>query len=67
VKGAHGRRTLASGVASAADLPGMFVAHNDEMALGVRQALRDFDSNAACRWAAPPSPAATDRRLLASA
>jgi ABC-type sugar transport system substrate-binding protein len=34
----------ASGVASAADLPGMVVAHNDEMALGVRQALRDFDS-----------------------
>jgi len=33
-----------SGIASQADLPGMFVAHNDEMALGVRQALRDFDS-----------------------
>jgi ABC-type sugar transport system, periplasmic component len=30
--------------ASEEDLPGMFVAHNDEMALGVRQALRDFDS-----------------------
>jgi ribose transport system substrate-binding protein len=27
-----------------AQLPGMFVAHNDEMALGVRQALRDFAS-----------------------
>jgi ABC-type sugar transport system substrate-binding protein len=27
-----------------AQLPGMFVAHNDEMALGVRQALRDFSS-----------------------
>ncbi len=26
------------------DLPGMFVAHNDEMALGVRQALRDVAS-----------------------
>jgi ABC-type sugar transport system substrate-binding protein len=28
----------------AAQLPAMFVAHNDEMALGVRQALRDFSS-----------------------
>jgi ABC-type sugar transport system substrate-binding protein len=27
-----------------AQLPAMFVAHNDEMALGVRQALRDFTS-----------------------
>jgi ABC-type sugar transport system substrate-binding protein len=27
-----------------AELPGMFVAHNDEMALGVRQALRDVAS-----------------------
>jgi ABC-type sugar transport system substrate-binding protein len=27
-----------------AQLPRMFVAHNDEMALGVRQALRDFSS-----------------------
>lgn len=27
-----------------AQLPAMFVAHNDEMALGVRQALRDFSS-----------------------
>jgi ABC-type sugar transport system substrate-binding protein len=27
-----------------AELPGMFVAHNDEMALGVRQALRDAAS-----------------------
>ena len=26
------------------DVPGMFVAHNDEMALGVRQALRDAAS-----------------------
>jgi ABC-type sugar transport system substrate-binding protein len=34
----------ASGIKSQGDLPGMFVAHNDEMALGVRQALRDFDS-----------------------
>jgi len=29
---------------SNAQLPGMFVAHNDEMALGVRQALRDVAS-----------------------
>jgi ABC-type sugar transport system substrate-binding protein len=34
----------ASGVAAEKDLPGMFVAHNDEMALGVRQAVRDFHS-----------------------
>ena len=34
----------ANGITSKADLPGMFVAHNDEMALGVRQALRDFDT-----------------------
>jgi len=34
----------ASGIASQGDMPGMFVAHNDEMALGVRQALRDIDS-----------------------
>lgn len=27
-----------------AQLPAMFVAHNDEMALGVRQAMRDFSS-----------------------
>ena len=33
----------ANGITSK-ELPGMFVAHNDEMALGVRQALRDFDS-----------------------
>jgi ABC-type sugar transport system substrate-binding protein len=33
-----------SGTTSVEDLPGMVVAHNDEMALGVRQALRDFDS-----------------------
>ena len=33
-----------SATISEQDLPGMFVAHNDEMALGVRQALRDFDS-----------------------
>jgi ABC-type sugar transport system substrate-binding protein len=32
-----------SSAASGKDLPGMFVAHNDEMALGVRQALRDVD------------------------
>jgi len=31
----------AGDLTSDADLPGMFVAHNDEMALGVRQALRD--------------------------
>jgi ribose transport system substrate-binding protein len=31
-------------MASDGDLPGMFVAQNDEMALGVRQALRDFHS-----------------------
>ena len=34
----------ASGLAAEQDLPGMFAAHNDEMALGVRQALRDFES-----------------------
>ena len=32
-----------SGITAQEDLPVMFVAHNDEMALGVRQALRDFD------------------------
>jgi ABC-type sugar transport system substrate-binding protein len=31
-------------LATGAELPGMFVAHNDEMALGVRQALRDAES-----------------------
>jgi ABC-type sugar transport system substrate-binding protein len=31
-------------LASGAELPGVFVAHNDEMALGVRQALRDAAS-----------------------
>ena len=31
-------------LAADAELPGMFVAHNDEMALGVRQALRDAAS-----------------------
>jgi ABC-type sugar transport system substrate-binding protein len=34
----------ASEITSKEDLPGMFVAHNDEMALGVRQAARDLDS-----------------------
>jgi len=34
----------ASEITSKEDLPGMFVAHNDEMALGVRQAARDVDS-----------------------
>jgi ABC-type sugar transport system substrate-binding protein len=34
----------AADLSSDTELPGMFVAHNDEMALGVRQALRDFDS-----------------------
>ena len=34
----------ANSLANEADLPGMFVAHNDEMALGVRQALRDAAS-----------------------
>jgi len=34
----------ARALASDAELPGMFVAHNDEMALGVRQALRDAAS-----------------------
>jgi ABC-type sugar transport system substrate-binding protein len=34
----------AADLAAGADLPGMFVAHNDEMALGVRQALRDAAS-----------------------
>ncbi len=33
-----------SGITAQEDLPVMVVAHNDEMALGVRQALRDFDS-----------------------
>jgi ABC-type sugar transport system substrate-binding protein len=31
-------------LATGAELPDMFVAHNDEMALGVRQALRDAES-----------------------
>ncbi|HEX7505973.1 MAG TPA: sugar ABC transporter substrate-binding protein [Polyangia bacterium] len=31
----------AGDLAAGAQMPGMFVAHNDEMALGVRQALRD--------------------------
>ena len=34
----------ARGVSTQEYLPGAFVAHNDEMALGVRQALRDIDS-----------------------
>jgi len=34
----------AADLTSDSDLPGMFVAHNDEMALGVRQALRDVAS-----------------------
>jgi ABC-type sugar transport system substrate-binding protein len=34
----------ANDLAADAQLPAMFVAHNDEMALGVRQALRDFAS-----------------------
>ena len=34
----------ATGVTSPDDLPGVVVAQNDEMALGVRQALRDLDS-----------------------
>jgi len=34
----------ASGITTEDDLPGAFVAQNDEMALGVRQALRDLDS-----------------------
>ena len=34
----------ATDLAADSDLPGMFVAHNDEMALGVRQALRDAAS-----------------------
>ena len=41
------RRTVekwASGITTKEDLPGAFVAQNDEMALGVRQALRDIDS-----------------------
>ncbi len=36
--------TWASGVASKEDFPAAIVAQNDEMALGVRQALRDIDS-----------------------
>ena len=34
----------AGDLAASSELPGMFVAHNDEMALGVRQALRDAAS-----------------------
>jgi ABC-type sugar transport system substrate-binding protein len=34
----------ANDLPAGAPLPAMFVAHNDEMALGVRQALRDFAS-----------------------
>jgi len=34
----------AGDLAASSELPGMFVAHNDEMALGVRQALRDVAS-----------------------
>lgn len=34
----------ASGITTKEDLPRAFVAQNDEMALGVRQALRDIDS-----------------------
>ena len=34
----------AGDLAAGAEMPGMFVAHNDEMALGVRQALRDLAS-----------------------
>jgi len=34
----------AADLSSDSELPGMFVAHNDEMALGVRQALRDVAS-----------------------
>jgi ABC-type sugar transport system substrate-binding protein len=34
----------ATDLTSDSELPGMFVAHNDEMALGVRQALRDVAS-----------------------
>jgi ABC-type sugar transport system substrate-binding protein len=34
----------AANLTSDSELPGMFVAHNDEMALGVRQALRDVAS-----------------------
>jgi ABC-type sugar transport system substrate-binding protein len=44
----------ASSIASEKDLPGMFVAHNDEMALGVRQALRDFDSQRSLPAASAP-------------
>jgi len=44
----------ASGVGSKEDLPGMFVAHNDEMALGVRQALRDIDSQRSLPLASAP-------------
>jgi ABC-type sugar transport system substrate-binding protein len=44
----------ASGVGSEADLPGMFVAHNDEMALGVRQALRDIDTQRSLPLASAP-------------
>jgi ABC-type sugar transport system substrate-binding protein len=44
----------AGGIGSEADLPGMFVAHNDEMALGVRQALRDIDSQRSLPLASAP-------------
>ena len=36
------------------EMPGMFVAHNDEMALGVRQALRDIDSQRGLALATAP-------------
>jgi len=44
----------AGGIGSKEDLPGMFVAHNDEMALGVRQALRDIDSQRSLPLASAP-------------
>jgi len=54
----------ASGVGSKEDLPGMFVAHNDEMALGVRQALRDIDSQRSLPLATPQSRAVMGRKTF---
>jgi len=44
----------ANGLAPEESLPGVFVAHNDEMALGVRQALRDVESRRHSHGATAP-------------
>lgn len=44
----------AAGISSEQQLPALFVAHNDEMALGVRQALRDMDSRCGFTVATAP-------------